>query len=332
MTHDSWNDYWRLGALTTLNAFREGYTGEFAEFWHRLVDRLPDGARALDLATGNGAVAVALQRRARALGRTLAVEGVDAADIDPVAHAGHTPQLRAELRAIRFHPNTPAERTGLPTAHYDLVASQYGIEYGDLSAAIVEIARLLKPGGWFGAVVHSADSNIARTAARIETLMTTLLDELALVARLRALLPRVGDTADTAAPTRSRQDPATHAAWSEFEQSVAQARATAAREREMALTTEGFLQRLLVPLQQAGAMKPAEQIAWVAQVEREARGLEQRMRALRRSALDPTTFGRFLDELRRAGLATESSGTLHFGPQRENMGYAIVARRGGDGG
>ncbi|MCI1711880.1 MAG: class I SAM-dependent methyltransferase [Chiayiivirga sp.] len=178
MKQESWSDYWRLGEPTTLNFFRDGYTGELAAFWHRLVDALPQGAQVLDLATGNGAVAVAVLRRARALGRALEIEGVDVAQIDPATHAGKQPQLREELQAIRFHPGTPAERTGLPAASYHLVTSQYGIEYGDLDASVTEIARLLRRGGSFAAILHSTDSNVAQTATRIDALLGLLLDEL----------------------------------------------------------------------------------------------------------------------------------------------------------
>ena len=56
------------GELTTLNFFRDGYTGELARFWHDLVDPLPEAARVLDLATGNGAVALVVRERVAAVG------------------------------------------------------------------------------------------------------------------------------------------------------------------------------------------------------------------------------------------------------------------------
>ncbi len=327
MNQDTWSDYWRLGELTTLNFFREGYTGELAGFWHTLVDKLPDGARVVDLATGNGAVAVAVLRHARRLGRKLAVEGVDVAQIDPAEHAGKQPELREELQAIRFHPGTPLECTGLPAAHYDLVTSQYGIEYGDLRTAVAEIARLLVPGGRFGAILHSAESNVARTAMNIDALFTTLLEALDIPGRARRLVMRVGDAPDAFSLARSRQGPVTSSLWSELDEAIARAQAYAAHDEEMRGTTQGFLQRLLTPLNGACRLGKAEQLALIDQVEIRARSVQQRMAALKTCALDRAALDRFLDRLGSAGLISEPPQTIQFGARREVMGYGVVARR-----
>ena len=326
-THDTWSDYWRLGELTTLNFFRDGYTGELARFWHDLVDVLPDAARVLDLATGNGAVALVLLRHARSRGRALSIEGADVAQIDPAAHASRTPALREELRAIRFHPRTPLERTGLPGAHYHLVTSQYGIEYGDLDAAVVEIARLLVPGGRFGAILHSADSDVARTAANIESLLTLLLGELALPDLVRRLLAQAGDVRDATALARTRLQPAGAALWSELQRAVARGQAAAAHDEQMRGTMHGFLQRIAAPFEAAIGVEPAAKLALVDELERKSQGLLQRMAALRACALDRAGLDRFLAALTRAGLEPEPARTIRFGPLDEPMGYGVVARR-----
>jgi SAM-dependent methyltransferase len=327
VTHDTWSDYWRLGELTTLNYFRDGYTGELARFWHELVDALPDGARVLDLATGNGAVALAVLRHARSQGRVVSVEGVDAAQIDPPAHASRSAGVREELQAIRFHSGTPLERTGLPAAHYHLVTSQYGVEYGDLEAAVVEIARLLLPGGRFGAILHSADSNVARTAANIDALLSRVLGELAIPDLVRRLLARTGDVRDAAGLARTRADPATAALWLELQRAAARGQAMAAHDEQMRGTMNGFLHLISAPFDQAIGSDPPAKLAMVDQVERKSRGLLQRMAALRACALDRHGLERFLERLRRAGVVPEPARTIHFGPLDEPMGYGVVARR-----
>jgi len=327
VNHDTWSDYWRLGELTTLNFFADGYSGELAGFWHRLVDGLPDGARVVDLATGNGAVAVAVLRHARSLGRKLAVEGVDFAQIDPVGNAGKQPQLREELHAIRFHPGTPLEHTGLPAATYDLVTSQYGIEYGDLPAAVAEIARLLVPGGCFGAILHSAESNVARTAMNIDALFTKLLGELDIPGRLRRLVRHVGDAPDAFSLARSRQDAVASSLWSELDEAIARAQAYAAHDEEMRGTTQGFLQRILTPLNGACRLGKTDQLALIDQIEFKARSVQQRMAALRTSALDRAMLDGLFDCLRSTGLIPEPLQIIHFGARREEMGYGVVARR-----
>jgi SAM-dependent methyltransferase len=328
VTQESWSAYWRLGEPTTLNFFREGYTGELAEFWHPLVDALPEGARVVDMATGNGAVAVVVLRRARSLGRTLTIEGVDVAQIDPVTHAGKLPRLREDLQAIQFHPGTPLERTGLPGAAYDLVTSQYGIEYGDVAAAVAEIARLLRPGGRFGAILHSTDSNVARTATHIDRLLTLLLDELEIPARVRRLVAALGAVRDRADLARSRHDEQTRPLWIALEQATGRAQAFSAHDEEMRGTTHGFLQQILAPLNDAIRLASADKLALIEQVETKSRNLQRRMTALHASALDPAGLDRFTDRLRAVGLIPEPAQSIRFGARHEAMGYGVVARRG----
>lgn len=327
MTHESWSAYWRRGEPTTLNFFREAYTGELAEFWHALVDALPDAARVLDLATGNGAVAVVVERRSRSLGRRLRIEAVDVAQIDPVAHAGSNPHLRDALQAIHFHPCIPLECTGLAAGAYQLVTSQYGIEYGDLPGAIAEVARLLSPGGRFGAILHSADSNVTRTAANIDRLMRLLLQELELPERVRRLLAGLADVRDGAGLARSRSNPRTATLWVELEAAVLRARRFAAVDEQMRGTAHGFLQQVLAPLNEAVGEAPERRLALLGQTESEALHLQQRMGALRACALDADQLDRFCDGLRAAGLVPEPPRLVQFGPQREAMGHGVVARR-----
>lgn len=327
MAQESWSDYWRLGGLTTLNHFRDGYAGELAAFWHRLVDELPDGAAAVDLATGNGAVPLVLLRHARAHGKRLVLEGVDAAQIDPVAHAGQRADLRAELSAIRFHPGTPLERSGLPAGGYHLVSSQYGIEYGDLGAATNEIARLLAPGGWFGAIMHSTDSNVARTAANIDALLSLLLDELDMPGRMRRMLTALGECRDRASLDRALVQPEVVAARAELDVGVRRSEGFAAADQEQYGTLNGFLQRLFAPLDSAFGLPLNQKFALIEQLVKTSQGLRQRMRALRESALDAQGLDRFLQRLRDAGLEPEPPRSIAYGPQREAMGYGVVARR-----
>jgi SAM-dependent methyltransferase len=248
MARQSWTDFWQRGELTTLTHFRDGYSGELAAFWHALVERLADGARVVDLATGNGAVPMVLLQHARTLGLRLELEGVDVAGIDPVAHAGRRAEWLADLATIRFHAGTPLERTGLASSQYHLVTSQYGIEYGDLDAAADEIARLLKPGGLFGAIIHSADSNVAITARRLDELLGLLLGKLDIPGRVRDLLGRVGAARDEASMTRLMSQPENARAYDGLLAALAQAERVARQDEERYGTLNGFATSIMAPL------------------------------------------------------------------------------------
>ena len=99
---------------------------------------LPEGARILDLATGNGAIAVL----AVEAGKGFAVTGADLAAVEPSAFVT---QNRAELDQITFLASTPAEALPLPDASIDAIVSQYGVEYSDLSRSLPEAVRVLAP-------------------------------------------------------------------------------------------------------------------------------------------------------------------------------------------
>lgn len=165
LSADQWSRYWEKGTITTFHGrFGENYDGPVRDFWHGLFATLPGDARIVDLATGNGAVALLAAQYSYRQGSTFDIVGVDTADIDPArlfagkAYARH-------LRRIRFLPRTPVAATTLPTASQDLATSQFGIEYAETAPTVAEVDRILKPRhATFAAMIHHADSAIVRQA------------------------------------------------------------------------------------------------------------------------------------------------------------------------
>ncbi|MDJ0656806.1 MAG: class I SAM-dependent methyltransferase [Xanthomonadales bacterium] len=163
-TNQHWTDYWARGCLTSLpQDFAGNYDGEIAEFWNEQFSAVPDGGRILDLCTGNGAVILLAARYMADSGKTLQLEAVDAARVNPEAVAAQHPDQRSLLPRIRFHEPSPVESLSLPDQSCDLVTSQYGIEYCDWEQAAAQISRLLRPGGRFALVSHAVSSDILKT-------------------------------------------------------------------------------------------------------------------------------------------------------------------------
>jgi demethylmenaquinone methyltransferase / 2-methoxy-6-polyprenyl-1,4-benzoquinol methylase len=115
--------------------------GQDGRWKRRLVD-LADprpGTRALDLATGTGDIAFALAARgADVVGLDVTARMIElAAAKAPGALSGATRFLVGDMAALPF-----------PAASFDLVTTGYGLRnVADLTAAVREIERVLKPGG-----------------------------------------------------------------------------------------------------------------------------------------------------------------------------------------
>ena len=159
-----WSAYWACGYITSLpQDFAGNYDGEIRAFWETGFAQAPHGARVLDLCTGNGAIALLAVAWSRAHSPGLKVTAIDAAAIDPQKLLERHPRAAGLIREVQFIGNTAVETCSLPTAGFDLLTSQYGIEYCELEAAARQVARLLAPGGRFIMLTHESSSDILST-------------------------------------------------------------------------------------------------------------------------------------------------------------------------
>lgn len=159
-----WSAYWAVGYITSLpQDFVGNYDGEIAAFWRARFAEAPHGARVLDVCTGNGAVALLAADWSRVKLAAFEVTATDAARLDPLALAARHPRAADLIRSVRFLGSSPLEAISLPDAAFDLVTSQYGIEYCHPEAAAAQVARLLKAGGRFVMLTHESGSDIVTT-------------------------------------------------------------------------------------------------------------------------------------------------------------------------
>ena len=163
MDKQQWAEYWSGGALHSLAGdFAGNYTGKIAEFWRAEFQQLEPGARILDVATGNGAIALHALAVSDEQQKGFSVEACDLAAIEPSATVSD-PELKRQLERIVFHPETNIEATDFDRGTFDLLTSQFGFEYANLSAGAKEIARLLSEQGRFAAIMHHPNSYILIT-------------------------------------------------------------------------------------------------------------------------------------------------------------------------
>ncbi|HEV7164854.1 MAG TPA: methyltransferase domain-containing protein [Gammaproteobacteria bacterium] len=183
---DIWSSYWRGPRLVcSLAGTGIGYPKQLVDIWGEFFGRFPDGSRLLDVATGNGAVAIIANDTAKLLGRRFEIHASDKADIDPGIHLRGTGFL---TDGITFHARTPAEQTGFPDGHFDLVTGQFALEYTDLTLSVAEMARILKPGATARFILHMRGSEIYTQTERQLQDIHLAMQELHILQKAREMM------------------------------------------------------------------------------------------------------------------------------------------------
>lgn len=190
---DAWTHYWRAGQAASCFSGADTEV-RLTALWNDFIDGLPAGARLLDLATGNGTVALSCAARARARNLNLRIDAVDAAAIDPQACLENADPL---LRNVHFYGNTRLEALPFPDGAFDAIVSQFGFEYADEESASAETARCLAPGGRMRLVVHARGGAVSRDIGRRLERLKSVLNGDGAVALVLALAraAEVGDVA-----------------------------------------------------------------------------------------------------------------------------------------
>lgn len=178
----AWSAYWSSGALhACATSFSGNYAGAIAAFWRGVFGGMRGHKRMLDLATGNGALpqlAIELARDA-----TLQIDAVDLADLFP-ERSGQTSR-----DAVRFHAGVALEALPFADGAFDLVTSQYGIEYARWPDALDEALRVCRTDGTFACVLHHADSVVVRVGRQEVANLSLLLGDDGLLAAARGAIP-----------------------------------------------------------------------------------------------------------------------------------------------
>lgn len=319
---ESWTGYWKTGALHSLaGSFEGNYGGEIRGFWEGVFAPLTVTDRILDVGTGNGPLpALLTELKGEALP---AVDAVDIASVGPEWHHGLPPALRDR---IRFHGGCAVEDLAcFDDGRFNLVASQYGLEYSNLPLALAELARLTSAGGRLALVLHHAGSRLSAIASVEASLIDSLLDADGLLARAAAIHPyvdRVRQGAGTTLATdpdagrvRTRLNEAMQAI-DEFQRQTPFA-GIALEARAMVASRIHALMRGSISLEQANLNHESHAAALA----------DSRFRSIElcSHALDAQDMARLCADLGRVGFRDARPALLHHGVHL--VGWTLEARR-----
>ncbi|WP_220733146.1 class I SAM-dependent methyltransferase, partial [Shewanella morhuae] len=149
-----WSEYWEQGHLTSFGTdFSSNYAGILKDIWLPIFKELRPNFEVLDIATGNGALPLLLKNYLDESNINGRVRGVDIAKIQPIKFDADNLikiELIGEVNCESLPFSDPV----------DLVTSQFGIEYSNLSASLKTVANILKTGGRLSLVCHHHNSMI----------------------------------------------------------------------------------------------------------------------------------------------------------------------------
>ncbi|MCC5854753.1 MAG: class I SAM-dependent methyltransferase [Idiomarina sp.] len=162
-----WNHFWqttRLLSNFTDGESKTGIAGEAQAFWESVLAELPKKATIVDIGSGNGGLSVFIRDYATAHKKDWTIHAVDLAEIAPETIEEVDAELAKKVATIEFHAQTNMNALPFADGSVDLVASQFGFEYGDTSSTLPEIKRVLKDKGRFVAMSHHKSSTIYKAS------------------------------------------------------------------------------------------------------------------------------------------------------------------------
>lgn len=276
-TDQGWADYWQHdgdGGEVFVNAKGERHPA-LAEYWGAVFEGVPDSAAVIDIASGAGSIFAHLPA-----GHGLDLFAADIAEGALKALAIRIPGVTITLCS--------ADAVPYGDGRFELVVSQFGIEYAGINA-FSEAARLVAPGGRLSCLCHVEDGYIdSNNKAQLEE--ASLVNETGFI-DLATALTKAGFSADVDAMQRSER------AFVPAMKKIAAGIKRCPRGIHSHLY-QGF-QRLF---EQRRSYDEADITSWLGQMQGELDKNIDRLSRMRAAALSPADTASITEKLKSAGL------------------------------
>lgn len=257
----SWSRYWAGGQLhSCAGSFDGNYDGAIGAFWRSVFASLSHQDRVLDIATGNAPLPqLLLSARAADPASLPRVDAVDLAEVNPAWLARLIPPVRERLRV---QGGIAAEALPFADHSFDLIVSQYGIEYSDLARSAAEVVRVRKPGGKVALVLHHPQSLPVRLGRAEVAHIDWLLAAGGLFDRARRLIPYLARLGTPAGAASVQRDPEATKVRTRFNESMRalEQRAQAEPAPDLLLEMQAALGQVLGATAQSGERAARERL------------------------------------------------------------------------
>jgi SAM-dependent methyltransferase len=313
-----WHMYWK-GISGANQPVRGGATDPvFTEFWTQFFARELSGerpARVLDLACGDGAVTQTAVSAGQKLG---------SGEITPYCLDYSRFAVLETLKQFSNTLGVSADAAQMPfiSEAFDIVASQFGLEYAD-PGAIREVARTLAKSGLLVCVLHKRDGALYKEC-HLELTATQELQDSQI---MELANNHFGAFFRMISGSGSR--PEFEATWRLLTPAV--------RRVENMIRTRGqhaaggliyiIYQKLAWMNEHLRENSPESIETWMKQMDEELEAYSGRMISMLNAALGEQQFKALTDKLTSEGLIVESSGILCMARNREAVAWTLVCRK-----
>lgn len=308
-----WDNYWKRGELhSCISTHDKENQTKINDFWLKVYSGFSDDMTVLDIGTGNGLLPSLAVSYANDKDYNWEVHGVDLADINP---AQDVPSAKDILDQVNFQGRIAAEDLPFEDGYFDLVTSQYAVEYSDMTRSMAQIARVLKAGGQFCAVLHSHTSLVVIQNKENIREANFLLDS-GIFGTCKELLSRI--------LTGKYPDREVQAMVDQYVDNLA--RLSQTYPDPSALNTIPVMQNSLLEILKLG-QKYAPQQTFEMVDNARLRLMAQRdlLRDLVGSALNETDVFNLQAQLAGLGFEVKVDQDFHIGQQKKILGYYIQA-------
>lgn len=288
-----------------------------AEFWKQFFTRVLSGdgrQRLIDVACGNGAVTTVAIDVARTTGAHLDAHCIDCSFSAVADLRKRFPQVEAVTCDVRSMP--------YPDRSFDLVVSQFGIEYAG-EVAFTEAARLVAGRGILTAIVHLAGGALHRECAE-NLAFVAAVNRSKLVPLARAAFGAGFDlNAGRISVPEFQQHDKRLAAAVETVKPILREKGSRAIDFFLA----NLYRDIGYMYNRIRNYAPDKVFAWLDVMAGELVAYEGRMASMTECALDAEAIARIAKNLSAAGLFVDPPGTLSLQESGKPAGWILSARR-----